>query len=342
MTPAIHDQPVRDASAWRGADLVRDPSWLVELTDDDLAELDAALRSVRARDLKLEDVGRADFSLPSFGPKLAQHRETIRTGRGFVLLRGLRVQDYSDADVGLIYWGMGTHLGPAVTQNPAGDLLGHVFDHGRRYGDLDVRGYETSAHLPFHTDSCDIVGLLCLRRAKQGGLSSVVSAITIHNEILARRPDLLEPLYTGYHYIRREAANTEAPVTERRIPVFGAAQGLISCRLIRNQIAAAAVKTGRPLTARETEALDLFDDIAQTPDIHLDMDLQLGDIQLCNNLTMLHSRTEYADWPEPHRKRHMIRLWLVFEQRRPLAANFPAYDGYGKNQLVEVAFQTAS
>ncbi len=338
MTSAFM-QPISDASAWRGADLVQDRSWLVQLTPSDLAEIDDALRSVRTRGLDLGAVGRADFVLPGLGPKLEQHLDTIRTGRGFVVLRGLPVQDYSDDDVGLIFWGIGTYLGSAVTQNPAGHLLGHVFDHGRRYGDMDVRGYETAAHLPFHTDGCDLVGLLCLRPAKSGGLSSVVSATAIHNEILSRRPDLLEPLYAGFHYIRREAANTEAPVTEHRIPVFGQADGLVSCRLIRNQINAAAVKTGRALTPEEAEALDLFDALAHDADIHLDMDLQVGDMQLCNNLTMLHSRTEYSDWPEAHRKRHMIRLWLVFDQRRPLAPRFPPYNGYGRNQLVETALQ---
>lgn len=233
---------------------------------------------------------------------------------------------------------MGLHLGKAVTQNPRGDLLGHVYDHGRRYGDLDVRGYETSAHLPFHTDSGDAVGLLCLRGARSGGLSSVV---TIHNEILKRHPEYLPPLYRGFHYIRREAALTESPVTPHRLPVFGLRDGLVSVRLIRNQINAACTKTGIPLEPIERAAFDLFDELAHDPAIHLDMDLQAGDIQFCNNYVTLHSRTSYVDFPEPERHRHMIRLWLTLEPRRPLANGFPPQNGYGSNQLVSLVLQSA-
>jgi hypothetical protein len=170
---------------------------------------------------------------------------------------------------------------------------------------------------------------LCLRAAASGGLSSIVSAVTIHNEILKRRPDCLAPLYRGFHYIRREAALSESAVTPYRLPVFGARDGLLSVRLIRNQINAACAKTGIPLEPIEQAALDLFDQLAQDPDIHLDMDLQAGDIQFCNNYVVLHSRTSYVDFPQAERRRHMIRLWLTMDERRPLAAGFPHQNGYG-------------
>jgi alpha-ketoglutarate-dependent taurine dioxygenase len=204
-----------------------------------------------------------------------------------------------------------------------------------------VRGYETNAHLPFHTDSGDVVGLLCLRRAASGGLSSVVSAVTLHNEILRRHPEYLAPLYRGFHYIRREAALSESPVTPHRLPVFGARDGLVSVRLIRNQINAACIKTGVPLEPLERAALDLFDELAHDPDIHLDMDLQVGDIQFCNNYVTLHSRTSYVDFPEAERRRHMVRLWLTMDPRRPLADGFPPQNGYGSNQQVALALQAA-
>jgi alpha-ketoglutarate-dependent taurine dioxygenase len=173
-------------------------------------------------------------------------------------------------------------------------------------------------------------------------LSSVVSAVTIHNEILRRHPEYLAPLYRGFHYIRREAALTESPVTPHRLPVFGARDGLVSVRLIRNQINAAYTKTGVPLEPVEKEALDLFDELAYDPEIHVDMDLQVGDIQFCNNYAMLHSRTSFEDYPEIERRRHMVRLWLTMDQRRPLAEGFPPQNGYGDRQLVEPALQAAS
>jgi alpha-ketoglutarate-dependent taurine dioxygenase len=168
-----------------------------------------------------------------------------------------------------------------------------------------------------------------------------VSAITIHNEILKRHPEYLEPLYRGFHYIRREAALTESPVTPHRLPVFGVRDGFVSVRLVRNQINAACTKTGIPLQPLEKAALDLFDQLAQDPDIHLDMDLQQGDIQFCNNYVTLHSRTGFVDFPEVERRRHMVRLWLTMDDRRPLAKEFPAQNGYGGKQEVEIAMQAS-
>jgi hypothetical protein len=342
MSEAIHTEPVQHPSAWYGKDLARDKSWLVHLTPRDLSEIEDAVKGVKAHNLTLAEVGRGSFPLPTLSGKLAGHLEEIRTGRGFVVLRGLNAADYTDDDVGLIFWALGAYLGIPVTQNPRGDLLGHVYDHGRRYGDIDVRGYETNAHLPFHSDGCDLVGLLCLRRSKSGGLSSIVSSVTLHNEILRQHPEYLASLYNGFHYIKREAALTDDPVTPHRVPVFGAKDGFISARLVRNQINAACQKTGIPLAPIEQLALDFLDRLAYDPDIHLDMDLQVGDMQLCNNYTILHSRTGFEDFPEPERRRHMIRLWLTLRERRPLAEGFAPHNGYGLNQVAEVAFQTAA
>lgn len=335
------DKIVAHPSAWYGKDLANDSSWIVHFEAKDLEEIAAAVASVKRRGLAFADLDKTDFPLPTLAPKMRGWLREVETGRGFIVLRGLNVTDYPDEDVGTIFWGLGLHLGRAVTQNPRGDLLGHVYDHGRKYGDLDVRGYETSAHLPFHTDSGDMVGLLCLRRAQSGGLSSVVSAITIHNEILKRHPEYLAPLYRGFHYIRREAALSESPVTPHRIPVFGQRDGTVSVRLVRNQINAACEKTGVPLEPIEKAALDLFAELSYDPEIHLDMDLQLGDIQFCNNYVTLHSRTSYVDFPEPERRRHMIRLWLTMDERRPLADGFAPHNGYGTNHRVELALRSA-
>ena len=337
----ILNEIVRDPSAWYGPDLANDTSWIVHLQPSHLAEIAAAMAQVSRRGLAFAALTRDDFPLPTLGPCLRAWQEEVVNGRGFYVLRGLNTQDYSDEEVGTIFWAMGLHLGQAVTQNPRGDLLGHVYDHGRKYGQIDVRGYETNAHLPFHTDSGDVVGLLCLRRSKSGGLSSVVSAVTIHNEILKRHPEYLAPLYRGFHYIRREAALTDSPITPHRLPVFGARDGKVSVRLVRNQINAAATKSGVPLEPIEKAALDLFDELAYDPAIHLDMDLLQGDIQFCSNYTILHSRTGFEDHPEPERRRHMVRLWLTMDQRRPVADGFPAHAGYGARELVEPAMQAA-
>jgi len=325
---SIWMKPIVTPKAWRGDTLARDTSWIVTLTDAEIADVDHALAAAKATGKSLAAVQREDFPLTVMRTRLQQTRAELSDGRGFVVVRGLPVERYGDDDVGLIFWGLGRYLGAPLYQNPQGELLGHVYDHGRTYGNIDVRGYETNAYLPYHTDAGDMVGLLCLRRALSGGLSSIVSSTTVHNEILARHPEYLGLLYNGFYYIRREAALTEHGVSERPIPVFGQQDGVVSCRLIRNQINAGAVKRGVPLTTFETAALDFVDEQTRRPDLRLDMDLEPGDIQFINNYTILHSRTEFVDGPEPRQKRHMLRLWLKFPRPWPLSAEFPSHMGY--------------
>jgi len=316
------------ANAWRGDDLGRETSWIVRLSEAEIADVERALATAKATGKPLEEIGRAEFPLTVMRGRLEQALADMYEGRGFVVLRGLPVQRWSDDDTGLVFWGLGRHLGSPLYQNPQGELLGHVYDHGRTYGNIDVRGYETNAYLPYHTDAGDMVGLLCLRRSLEGGLSSIVSSVTVHNEILANHPEYLGLLYNGFYYIRREAALTERGVSDKPIPVFGARDGVVSCRYIRNQINAGAVKRGVPLTALEQAALDYLDECTRRPDLRLDMDLEPGDIQFINNYTILHSRTGFVDGPEPHQKRHMLRLWLKFPKAWPLGAEFPAHMGY--------------
>jgi hypothetical protein len=320
---------VSDPSDWLGSELVCDPSWIHHLTTADIEELDAALRGVNARGLRLERVQREDFPLPTLGPKLALMLDELRSGRGFFVLRGFPLSRYSEDDAGRIYWGIGAHLGTAVNQNPAGDLLGHVRDLGKKWGELGVRGYETNGQLLFHTDFSDLVGLLCLSRAEIGGLSRIASATTVHNELARRYPHHLAVLYRGFHYIKREAAESENPVTDY-IPVFAQRDGVLSCRLVRERVEAAAKRLQEPLTAAETAALDCLHEIAASSRVCLAMELRLGDMQFLNNYTIFHARTAYADGERPDQKRHLLRLWLTMHgQRRAMATNFPQANGYG-------------
>ena len=325
---SIWTKPITGPKAWRGEALARDHAWVMALGPADIADLDRALGIAKATGLPLSRIEREHFPLGVMEERLGRALDEIYAGRGFVVVRGLPVARYRDDDVGLIFWGMGRYLGSPLAQNPQGDLLGHVYDHGRTYGQIDVRGYETNALLPYHTDGCDLVGLLCLRRGLEGGLSSIVSSVTVHNEILAHHPEYLGLLYNGFYYIRREQALTTGGVSERPIPVFGCKDGVVSCRYIRNQINAGAVKRGIPLTAIERAALDYLDEVTRRDDLRLDMDLEPGDMQLCNNYTTLHSRTGFVDGPEAHQKRHMVRLWLKFPKPWPIAADFPDHAGY--------------
>jgi hypothetical protein len=309
--------PIADASAWHAADFAADRSWIVPWSRDELAELDAALRIAQQRGMTAATVTRDGFPLPTLAARLHALRNEIEHGRGFVLLRGIPVRDYSDDEAGLMFRGIGCHIGEAVTQNAKGDLLGHVRDQG--YADYrgrdDIRGYQTRARLEFHTDIVDIVGLMCLRAAKEGGYSLIVSSTTIHNEMLRQSPQLLGLLYGNFLFDRRgEETEGERPYFVS--PVYSLYQGHLSCRpAVIEYITSAEAKTGIPLSPAQRAALETFIDHALREDLQLGMDLEPGDIQLLNNSVILHARTGFVDHQEPERRRHLLRLWHASRSR---------------------------
>src|ERR1700722_19889782 len=197
MTPANHP-PMRrlseGPSAWTGADMRgRETEWSYRLSPSEVAEIEAALKSVQARGIDIADIRREDFPLPTLGPVLDRLRADVLGGRRFVLLRGVPVEDRPIPESATLYWGIGSYFGSARSQNAKGHLLGHIYDLGGRSAtNPNLRSYATSEGQNFHIDRCDVVALLCLKRAKSGGLSAIASSMAVHNVMLARRPDLLD------------------------------------------------------------------------------------------------------------------------------------------------------
>lgn len=304
-------EPYAKPSAWTSDSLKTNKTWLCRLTDNDVAELDAALAEVKRRGLGVPAIGKQDFPLGALGKKLADVLNELEDGLGVVLLRGLPMHRFSKQDAGTIFWGVGTHLGRSVAQNAYGDVLGHVRDIGKDWTtDMKARGYQTTLHLPFHNDSCDVVGLLCLRTAKSGGLSSIVSSVSIHDRMMRERPDLAKLLYEPFHVDRRgEEAPGDAPYY--LTPIFNYYNGKLFIRYNRTYIESAQRFAEVPrLTAAQIEALDIFDALCRDETLRYDMALEPGDIQLVNNYVVLHSRTQYQDFADPDKKRHLLRLWL--------------------------------
>jgi hypothetical protein len=319
-------QAVFHPSAWRGKDLCRETSWIHTLSEAAIADIDATLPGVRGKDVI--SICREDFPLPSAMSELSSLLDTLNGGRGFVVVRGLPFGKYSDDDIARIFWGIGTYFGRAISQNASGDLLGHVRAiDGKKYMEKDVRGYQTTAELFFHNDNCDIVGLLCFRKGKSGGISRIASAIEIYNEVLRTHPEFLDVLYEGFHYdLRGEELPGHAPVTPHRIPIYSYYRGLLSCRYVYTSIMQASRKGGLTLSETQKAAMAFLNETAAREDIRLEMMLEPGDMQFLNNHVCLHSRTSYEEFEEPDRKRHMLRLWLN-NQERPLAPRFA--DRYG-------------
>ena len=315
---------IKGPSAWIGADMrTREAEWTYRLSPSDIAEIETALRSVKARGLDLADISREDFPLPTLGPTLDRLRGEVLDGRGFVMLRGVPVEGRPIDESATLYWGIGAHFGKARSQNAKGHLLGHIYDLGGSSAtDPTIRSYATSERQSFHIDRCDVVALLCLRRAKSGGLSAIVSSMTVHNVMAERRPDLLERLYQSFPVDRRgEVPEGKAPFYEA--PVFNEYAGTLSVLYSRLHIGSAQrFPEARRLSPEDYEALDRLAELAGDPELRLDITFMPGDIQFLHNHTILHARTEYEDWPEVERKRHLLRLWLAPPGARPLPPVF--------------------
>jgi len=316
----LHNLPpeVNGPSAWYGPDMAAAGAWIEHLSPAEIAEIERATGRFATTGTDISALRHANFPLPELGPRLQRVLRDVLHGRGFALLRGLPVWRWTRREAAIAFFGIGTHLGNARPQNAKGHVLGHVKDLGRSGGDPHARIYQTRERQTYHTDSCDVVALMCLQPAKTGGLSSLVSSVTIFNEMRRRRPDLLEVLFEPIATDRRgEISEEQRPYFN--IPVFNWHGELLSAIYQRQYIESARrFPEVPPLTSHQTEALDMFDALANDPELHMFMEFQPGDAQLVHNHTLLHDRTAFEDWPEPERKRHLLRLWLAPPGARPL------------------------
>ncbi len=327
VTPVL-EGPFHGRPVWRGTELTAREGWIHHLNDAEIADLERAVADVRARGIAIADITQADFSLPVLGPALARIREDVVDGCGINMMRGLPVDRWSREEAAIAYWGIGTHIGEAVTQNALGHVLGHVKDIGVDVNDVNNRGHRSRAELSFHNDiGGEIVCLFCLRPAKSGGLSSVVSGGAIYNAMLERRPDLLAELVQPM-YLDRRGEVPDGFDSYYPLPVFSPHAGRLVVCFVRRFVESAQRFPELPrLTQAQMDALDMVSDLAADPAFRLDVSFNPGDIQFVNNLTTMHSRTGYEDYPEPDRKRHLLRLWLAVPGGWPLPQAF--YDRYG-------------
>jgi hypothetical protein len=294
-----------------------DPTdWIEQISTDQIGEVEAAVQEWERSGID-RITGERVF-LPMLAPWLHGLLDGVLNGRGFVLIKGLPIERWTRRQAAIAFLVIGSQLGNLRMQNAEGHLLGHVRDLGRSSDDPNTRIYQTRERQTFHTDSCDVVGLMCLQTAKSGGLSSLVSSTTIFNEMRRRRPDLLNVLLQPIETDRRgEVPEGGKPYFS--IPVFNYHAGLVSTIYQRQYIESARRFPGvAPLTSIQIEALNLFDELANDPRLNLMMELQPGDIQLVHNHTILHDRTAFEDYAEPERKRHLLRLWIAPPGARPL------------------------
>lgn len=322
---AMPSGPIDNPGLWLGADVRTADDWIFRFSSAHLEELDRALRAVVARGLKPPAFGKEDFPVPGLASVFKRWIAELERGRGFLLVRGIPMDRYTDDEAAILFWGIGRHLGLPLTQNTDGHVLGHVRNVGASISDTNVRGYQTSVELTFHNDPCDVIGLMCLRTAVSGGESSLVSVPAIYNQMARERPDLLEELFSPYYFDRRGELGREDEGDDPfyAMPVFSYHKGLLTAHYVRGYMMSAQRFPEVPrLTPRRIEALDLFDEIATRPGVPLRFNLMPGDIELVNNYCVLHAREAFVDHEKLEDRRHLLRIWLVVPESRELPPAF--------------------
>jgi hypothetical protein len=312
-------QTVTDPRAWR-ADTIDPPeAWYYPLSARCLAALDKTIQQLRREPRPATELQVSETPCASCEEELYPVLDALESGRGFAIIEGLPCERYSVAEQQAIYWLVGQLLGQPVAQNVQRTLLYDVRDTGQ-----DVRSGArfsvTNAETGFHTDNSfgesvvDYVGLLCLQTAKSGGVNQVVSVYSLHNEVLAHHPDVVETLYQPFHVDRRGGLRPgDSPTIQ--FPILHWDGEELLCRYLRYWIEAGHDKVGRPLTAAQKRALEVLDRVAAEPQLQVEFGLKPGDIFFTNNRWILHNRSAFEDHPEPDRRRHYVRLWL--ERRQP-------------------------
>jgi hypothetical protein len=310
----------RHRDGWLGRDLDRDALYW-DFTASHLAAIDALMACIEKTGLKFYEIRREHFSHPALDGDLALVLERIKTGPGLLIMRGFPVDKYDAERMQTVYWGVGTHFGIGVSQSADGDYLGHVTNVAKA-----SRGYTTDRELHLHTDSAEIVGLLCVRDAKEGGLSIYSSSLKVHEVIAREHPEYLPVLELGFRCDRRgEEAPEDDPVTPYHVPVFSTRDGVLSGRFVRGVIDKGAERLGETLSTIEQEALACFEEVAARDDVRFEVMLRPGEASFINNYEILHARTGFVDRDEPGEKRLLYRLWLEGRPPRPMAPEVQLY-----------------
>ncbi len=293
-------------SAWKAADIGPKETFTLRLTDDHLDAIDQLL--AQTCHLQPQDIIRSDFDHPLINTLMAEAFDQIQNGRGFIVVSGVTPERYNPEQFERIYWGLGTHLGVGVVQSPRGDRLGRV-QYEPPNPNFSPRAYTSLGELVAHADTHEIIGLMCVRRSRTGGMSGMVSSLAAHNEFLEKRPDLLEPFYEGYQFATREAERRGQELTPYTVPVFSYFKGKLSCYYNRAYFNHAEKYTGT-LPPKLREAMDYMNDFLVNPENITYFQLESGDMTFWHNMTILHSRTHFEDDDEPKYKRLLLRLWL--------------------------------
>jgi len=320
MSEVLERRAARHRDGWLGAELDRNALYW-DLTPANLRAIDELMERLAGSGLDFSQLERQHFLHADLDAELAAVLARIKAGPGLLILRGFPVDKYDAETMQLVYWGVGTHFGIGCSQSGDGDYLGHVTNVAKA-----SRGYTTDRELNLHTDSAEIVGLLCVRDAREGGLSIYASSLKVHEIVEREHPEYLPVLERGFYCDRRgEEAPDDAPVTPYRVPVYSELDGVLSCRYVRGVIDKGAAALGTELSQFEKEALGCFEAVAQRDEVRFEVMLKPGEASFINNYEILHARTGFVDHDDPAKKRLLHRLWLEGRPPRPMRREVHLY-----------------
>ncbi|MEM7404699.1 MAG: TauD/TfdA family dioxygenase [Pseudomonadota bacterium] len=305
-------QPTVDSpNVWSADDLRRDVSWVFELTDAMRADLVRGINAAYVPDKPLLDYELGDVDLDSAWPVIEAAVREAYTGRGVAIVKGLPRAQLDEQRFGLLSWCIGLRIGVARPQGKATQYMSDVRNAGVDYRAATGRGFSSNAGLDFHADGADLTTLGCYNAAKTGGQSLITSSSAAWNRLVETAPQLSEVLREPYSFSRQgEQAPDETPHYAQ--PVVDFADGRLFMKWNRNRIQSAQKLEGvPPLSDIQREAVEALDTVVCSPEFAYTMYLEPGDLQIMNNLDMLHSRTEFVDHDEPEARRLLHRLWLA-------------------------------
>lgn len=309
-------EKIDSAAVWYGKELASRDDWVWQFGSDEIEQLQQIDRQFG--DAPLDEVSDDAWGQGVLASRLGALQRNLEHASGATLIRGFPLDLLSTSGASRLFWMMAQRIGTPLSQSVAGDRIFNVRDEGFGQEDSRTRGPNTSKKLSFHTDRCDVIGFLCLQQAKEGGENHLVSSPALYNRIRERRPDLLAELMQPYYYQRHnvDSANQTAYC---RQPIFSFFQGHFAASFLRVLIDRAdASGAVRSMTDRQREAIDYLEQVAEETDLQYRFRLERGDILFLNNWTTLHRRTQFTDWPEQHRRRHLLRVWLSVPNSRPL------------------------
>jgi len=313
--PVVLDRTIAGRAAWTRAD-VRDNDYRVTLSTAARDELLETVRTMRRQPVPLLALRPDSFSMPACHAAMEEVRRILTEGIRFALLDRLPIEELSLEEAKALYWMLSAMLARPVAQKLDGTIVYDVHDTGQQaLPGSGIRPDKTNIDLQFHNDNAYnatmpvFVGLLCVRPAKDGGMSRVMSFYTAHNALRERHADVLPRLYQPFWFDRQREFHPGEESTFSA-PIFVRDGDRLSARLTLHQIRGGYALRGETMDNETAAAVEAIKDVFADPSLQFDFHLQAGEMQFVANREIGHSRTEFHDHAEAERRRLLIRLWL--------------------------------